>query len=76
MIDPAVVAKMTDAEMRGAAAARGAAEADALGDEFRVIRDKAVVAMLKGGKRPAEVARVIGVTRAYMARWRGVNADG
>lgn len=66
---------ITDAKKRAAAAAKEATKHDELADEFRAIRDPAVEELLKAGEKPAEVARIIGVSRGYMTRWKDVRPE-
>lgn len=59
----------SDAEVRARTAAELTAAAAALADVARAIRDDNAAEMLRKGVRPVDVGRVIGLTRAQMARW-------
>lgn len=62
-----------DPKVRARAAGDLAAAANALAEAARVVRDRDARELLRTGERPAEVGRVISVTRAQMARFKAAS---
>jgi hypothetical protein len=67
-----IATRLTDPDVavRAQAAGELAAAANAIADAARAVRDVNASEMLRNGVRPADVGRMISVTRAQMARFK------
>jgi len=68
MHDLTAVAEINDPEERARAAAAVIADLDAQAAQAQTIATEAAWAMLDAGKRPADVARALGISRSAVAQ--------